>query len=101
MAITQETILDALRECYDPEVPVSIVDLGLIYDIEINDSWVGIKMTLTSPGCPASSMISQNVRNRVLQIPEVKDADVTIIWEPVWTPSRMTEEAKKKLKWTG
>lgn len=101
MEITQEQILDALKECFDPEVPVSIVDLGLIYDIEITDSRVDITMSLTSPGCPASSMISQNVRNRVLQIPEVKDAEVHIVWEPAWTPARMSEEAKKKLQWTG
>jgi len=101
MAITQDQIREALKECYDPEVPVNIVDLGLVYDIKITDSRVDIKLTLTSPGCPASSMISQNVRNRVLQIPEVKDADVELIWEPAWTPSRMSDEAKKKLKWTG
>lgn len=101
MAITQDQIIDALKECYDPEVPVSIVDLGLIYDIKIIDSRVDITMTLTSPGCPASSMISQNVRNRVLQIPEVKDADVRIVWEPAWTPARMSEEAKEKLQWSG
>ncbi len=101
MAITQDQIREALKECYDPEVPVNIVDLGLVYDIKITDSRVDIKLTLTSPGCPASSMISQNVRNRVLQIPEVKDAGVELIWEPAWTPSRMSDEAKKKLKWTG
>ncbi len=101
MAITHDQIREALKECYDPEVPVNIVDLGLVYDIQITDSRVDIKLTLTSPGCPASSMISQNVRNRVLQIPEVKDADVELIWEPAWTPSRMSDEAKKKLKWTG
>ncbi len=101
MAITQDQIIDALKECYDPEVPVSIVDLGLIYDIQVADSRVDITMTLTSPGCPASSMISQNVRNRVLQIPEVKDADVRIVWEPAWTPARMSDEAKEKLQWSG
>lgn len=101
MIVTEKQILDALKECYDPEIPVNIVDLGLIYDIEVVDSRVSIKMTLTSTGCPASSMISQNVRNRVLQIPEVKDVDVQIIWEPAWTPARMSEEAKQKLRWTG
>ena len=101
MAITEHQILNALKECYDPEVPVSIVDLGLIYDIQITDSRVDITMTLTSTGCPARSMISQNVRNRILQIPEVKDADVRIVWEPAWTPARMSDEAKEKLQWTG
>jgi len=96
-AISEGQVYDALRECYDPEIPVNIVDLGLIYDVKIIDDWVGVKMTLTSPGCGMSGMISQNVRNRVLNIPGVKDADVRIVWEPAWSPARMSEEAKKKL----
>jgi metal-sulfur cluster biosynthetic enzyme len=94
---TESAVLDALRECYDPEIPVNLVDLGLIYDIKIIDDWVGVKMTLTSPGCGMSGLISQNVRNRLLKVAGVKDADVRIVWEPVWTPQRMSVEAKKKL----
>jgi metal-sulfur cluster biosynthetic enzyme len=96
-AITEEGVYDALRECFDPEIPVNLVDLGLIYDVKIIDDWVGIKMTLTTPGCGMSGMISQNVRNRVLQVPGVKETDVRIVWDPAWTPARMSEEAKKKL----
>jgi metal-sulfur cluster biosynthetic enzyme len=96
-APTEAQIMNALKECYDPEIPVNLVDLGLIYDIKIIDDWVGVKMTLTSPGCGMSGMISQNVRNRVLKIPGVKDADVRIVWEPAWSPARMSDEAKKKL----
>ncbi|MBM2841910.1 MAG: hypothetical protein HW412_2438, partial [Bacteroidetes bacterium] len=95
--ISEGSILSALRECYDPEIPVNLVDLGLIYDIKIIDDWVGVKMTLTSPGCGMSGMISQNVRNQVLKVPGVKDADVRIVWEPAWSPARMSAEAKKKL----
>lgn len=95
--IREADIVSALRECYDPEIPVNLVDLGLIYDVKIIDDWVGVKMTLTSPGCGMSGMISQNVRNRVLKVPGVKDADVRIVWDPVWTPARMTPEARKKL----
>jgi metal-sulfur cluster biosynthetic enzyme len=95
--ISESDVLSALRECYDPEIPVNLVDLGLIYDIKIIDDWVGVKMTLTSPGCGMSGMISQNVRNRVLKVPGVKDADVRIVWDPAWTPKRMSAEAKKKL----
>jgi len=95
--IQQDQIYAALRECYDPEIPVNLVDLGLIYDVKIIDDWVGVKMTLTSPGCGMSGMISQNVRNRVLQVPGVKDADVRIVWEPAWSPSLMSADAKKKL----
>jgi metal-sulfur cluster biosynthetic enzyme len=90
-------VYDALREVYDPEIPVNLVDLGLIYDVKIIDDWVGVKMTLTTPGCGMGAMISQNVRERVLQIPGVKDADVRIVWQPAWTPARMSESAKKKL----
>ena len=95
--IQEDQVYAALRECYDPEIPVNLVDLGLIYDIKIIDDWVGIKMTLTSPGCGMSGMISQNVRNNVLKVPGVKDADVRIVWEPAWTPARISEEARKKL----
>jgi metal-sulfur cluster biosynthetic enzyme len=95
--ISESQIVEALKECYDPEIPVNLVDLGLIYDIKIIDDWVGVKMTLTSPGCGMSGLISQNVRNRVLKVPGVKDADVRIVWDPAWSPARMSLEAKKKL----
>src|SRR5436309_2577945 len=97
LAISETQVVEALKECYDPEIPVNLVDLGLIYDIKIIDDWVGVKMTLTSPGCGMSGMISLNVRNRLLKVAGVKDADVRIVWEPAWTPTRMSAEAKKKL----
>lgn len=97
--ITEEQVYDALRECYDPEIPVDVVNLGLIYDVSIVDDWVGVKMTLTAPGCPAHSWISQNIRDRLLQIQGVKEADVRIVWEPAWKPSMMSEFARKKLQW--
>jgi metal-sulfur cluster biosynthetic enzyme len=100
-AITESEVFEALKECYDPEIPVNLVDLGLIYDIKIIDDWVGVKMTLTTPGCGMSGMISQNVRNRILKVPGVKDADVRIVWEPAWSPARMSAEAKKKLGMQG
>jgi metal-sulfur cluster biosynthetic enzyme len=96
-SITEETVYDALRECYDPEIPVDIVSLGLVYGVTIVDDWVGVKMTLTTPGCPASNQISQQVKDRVKQIPGVGDADVRIVWQPQWDASRMSDEAKKKL----
>ncbi len=99
MAVTEEQVYQALRECYDPEIPVNVVDLGLVYDVKVIDDWVGVKMTLTAPGCPAHSWISQNVKQRVMQIPGIKDADVRIVWEPQWNPGMMSEEAKKTLNW--
>ena len=97
VTVTETQVFEALKECYDPEIPVNLVDLGLIYDVKIIDDWVGVKMTLTTPGCGMSGMISQNVRNRVLKVPGVKEADVRIVWDPAWSPARMSAEAKKKL----
>jgi metal-sulfur cluster biosynthetic enzyme len=98
-SLTKETVYEALKDCYDPEIPVDIVNLGLVYGVTIVDNWVGVKMTLTSPGCPASTMISQQVKERLKKIPGVGDADVRIVWQPEWNPSRMTDEAKRKLGW--
>jgi metal-sulfur cluster biosynthetic enzyme len=95
--ISEESVYNALRECYDPEIPVNLVDLGLIYDVKIIDDWVGVKMTLTSPGCGMSGMISQNVRNRVMKLDGVKECDVRIVWQPAWSPTMMSAEARKKL----
>jgi metal-sulfur cluster biosynthetic enzyme len=95
--ITEEAVYEALKACYDPEIPVDIVSLGLVYGVTIVDDWVGVKMTLTSPGCPASTTISEDVKQRVRQIPGVGDADVRIVWQPEWKPTMMSEEAKKKL----
>ena len=97
VTVTEAQIYEALKDCYDPEIPVNLVDLGLIYDVKIVDDWVGVKMTLTTPGCGMSGMISQSVRTRVLGVPGVKDADVRIVWEPAWTPERMSAEARKRL----
>jgi metal-sulfur cluster biosynthetic enzyme len=95
--ITKEAVYEALRDCYDPEIPVDVVSLGLVYGVTIVDDWVGVKMTLTTPGCPASNMISEDVRQRVKKIPGVGDADVRIVWQPAWNPAMMSEEAKTKL----
>jgi metal-sulfur cluster biosynthetic enzyme len=95
--ITEQQVLEALQECYDPEIPVNLVELGLIYDVKIIDDWIGVKMTLTTPGCGMSGMISQDVRNRLLRIPGVKEADVRIVWEPPWSPARMSPAARKRL----
>lgn len=95
--ITEEAVYEALRECYDPELPVNIVDLGLVYDIKIIDNWVGVKMTLTTPGCGLAGQIATMVRERMLNVPGVTEADVRLVWEPRWDPSMMSEEARKKL----
>lgn len=99
--ITKEVVLAALKDVYDPEIPVSIVDLGLVYDVKIIDDWVGVKMTLTSPGCGMSGQISTMVRERIAALPGVADADVRIVWQPEWNPTMMSDEAKKKVRFAG
>lgn len=99
--ITKEQVYAALKDVYDPEIPVNIVDLGLVYDVKIIDDWVGVKMTLTSPGCGLANQIADAVRQRVAALPGVSDADVRLVWQPQWTPKMMSEEAKKRVQFLG
>ena len=94
---TETDVYAAMKTVYDPEIPVSVVDLGLIYDVKIIDDWVGVKMTLTTQGCGMGGAISNQIRERVLDIPGVNECDVRLVWDPAWTPSMMSPEAKKKL----
>lgn len=94
---TKDQITEVLKTCYDPEIPVNIVDLGLIYNIDINKNKVGIKMTLTAPGCPMSGMIMDEIKSKVSQIKGVKDVEVEMLWDPPWTPEKMSQEAKLQL----
>jgi len=105
MAITQEEVLSALKECYDPEIPVNIVDMGLIYEIKIKPcdlsnlpgEDIEVEMTLTAPGCPSSAYISDQVKQRLLRMPGVSSATVNIVWYPQWTPERLSADARKQL----
>lgn len=93
---TSETVLDALKNVMDPELPVSIVDLGLIYNVETADNNIDIKMSLTTPGCSMGSAITRQVEN-VLYALGAKTVIVEIIWDPPWNPNMMSDEAKNKL----
>ena len=95
--ITKEQVYEALRECYDPEIPVNIVDLGLVYDVQVEDERVAVKMTLTAPGCGMGSMIANDARQKILALEDVIEATVDLVWDPPWDPSRISEEAKLKL----
>ncbi len=100
--LTQDEVLNALKQCYDPEIPVNIVDLGLIYDIRIdaapdNQQDVTVDMTLTAQGCPEHVNISAQVKSRVEQLPSVRNANVNVVWNPPWTPERLSPEARKQL----
>ncbi|MGB9664382.1 MAG: metal-sulfur cluster assembly factor [Ignavibacteria bacterium] len=95
--IKKEDILETLKSVIDPEIGINIVDLGLIYNISISDETIEIDMTLTTPGCPMHGSISDWVK-RVLELsfPEMKII-VNLVWDPIWTPDKMSEDAKKKL----
>lgn len=96
-ALTEDQVIDVLRECYDPEIPVNIVDLGLIYGIDIHPQRVDVKMTLTALGCPLAGEVMSDVRDHLLTLPGIEDAGVELVYEPPWTPDRMTEEARWEL----
>ncbi len=96
--LTVDRIIEALRGCYDPEIPVNIVDLGLVYKVSLTDGRAYVKMTLTAPGCPATAYLSAQVKGEIERLPGIKGADVDIVWDPPWTPDRMSEEARKQLQ---
>ena len=94
----EEKVVDVLSQVYDPEIPVNIYDLGLIYEIGVDDNRkVDIKMTLTSPACPVAESLPGEVRAGVSRLAEVTDCEVELVWEPPWSPDRMSEVAKVKL----
>jgi FeS assembly SUF system protein len=91
-------IIEAIRQVYDPEIPVNIYELGLIYSIDIaDDKSVKIRMTLTAPGCPVAGSLPGEVASRVESVPEVKEAEVELVWEPPWDKSMMSEVAQLQL----
>jgi FeS assembly SUF system protein len=98
MPLDRERVFEALRQCYDPEIPVNIVDLGLIYDVQADDAGnVVIKMTLTTQGCPSALAIPEQVKQRIAAIEEVRDIHVEIVWEPPWNPNMISVAARKAL----
>jgi FeS assembly SUF system protein len=93
-----DEIVTALKTVYDPEIPADIYELGLIYKVDINDDRaVKIDMTLTTPNCPAAADLPAQVENAVASVPGVREAKVTIVWDPPWDPSRMSDEARTVL----
>ena len=92
--LSGETVRQALRQVKDPELDMNIVDLGLVYDVEVEDGLVRINMTLTSPGCPAGPMITNDIYKVVRAIEGVMDVDIDIVWEPYWTPERMDPKVR-------
>jgi metal-sulfur cluster biosynthetic enzyme len=104
--VSEQDVLNALRSCYDPEIPVNIVDLGLIYKVLLTPvadasvapmQDVAIDMTLTAQGCPEHVNISAQVKSRLEQLPGIRDAKVNVVWTPPWTPERLSADARKQL----
>jgi FeS assembly SUF system protein len=96
--IIEAEVIEALRSCFDPEIPVNIYELGLIYDVKVDPSGaVGIRMTLTSPSCPAAQSLPAEVQDKAKGVHGVTDVTVDVVWDPPWEPSRMSEAAKLQL----
>ncbi len=95
--ITKDQVYELLRDCYDPEIPVNVVDLGLIYDVGVSGDAVLVRMTLTTPGCGMARMICADVENKLAQADGVSEARVELVWDPPWNPNMMSDSAKKQL----
>ena len=93
----QDAIIVALKEIYDPEIPVNIYDLGLIYGVDVNEGQAVITMTLTTPHCPVAESMPGEVEMRAASVPGILDAEVNLVWDPPWSPANMTDEARLEL----
>ena len=94
----KEKIIDEIRKIYDPELPVNIYELGLIYDIQVKDEkFVIIKMTLTTPNCPVAESLPKEVKDGVMQIEGIEDVDLELVWDPPWNKDMMSEAAKLEM----
>ncbi len=96
--LIEERVIDTLRLCYDPEIPVNIYELGLVYDVQVSDQGaVTITMTLTTPHCPAAQSLPGEVQQRASTVPGVASVKVDVVWTPAWNPSMMSEAARLEL----
>jgi FeS assembly SUF system protein len=97
-AVLRDNVITALRTIYDPEIPVNIYDLGLIYALDIDgEGRVHLQMTLTTPGCPVAATFPQTVEQRIYEVPGVEEVRVELVWDPPWTMDRLSEETKLQL----
>lgn len=96
-----DALMEALREVQDPEMPVSIVDLGIVYGVRLEEGLATVDLTFTAMGCPASEFILEDVRSRLLREPGVRDVAVNVVWDPPWSTARMTQEGRDALEMWG
>ena len=94
---TKEKIIDEIRKIYDPEIPVNIYELGLIYDIEVSGKKAKIKMTLTTPNCPVAESLPKEVKESAMQVEEIDEVDLELVWDPPWNKNMMSDAAKLEL----
>ncbi|MCH8194995.1 MAG: DUF59 domain-containing protein [Chloroflexi bacterium] len=94
---TEAEVLEALKDVYDPEIPYNIVDLGLVYGVKIDGGVVDVTMTLTFPGCGMGPYIANNVRERILELDDIEDANVEMVFDPPWSPEKISDDVKKEL----
>ena len=97
MSDLKNKVIDEIKKIYDPEIPVNIYELGLIYDISIKNNDVSVKMTLTTPNCPVAESLPKEVKDSIMEIKEVNKVDLDLVWEPPWNKSMMSEAAKLEL----
>jgi FeS assembly SUF system protein len=95
--VTQDEVLAALKNVYDPEIPINVVDLGLIYDVQVNEGNVYVQMTLTAPGCGMGPFIAQQAEWAIADIEGVEDVQIELVFDPPWSPDLLSEEAKAQL----
>ena len=95
--LTEQEVWDQLRHCYDPEIPLNLVDLGLIYDVAIDGSKVDVKMTLTAPGCHLGGQIAADVQDKLLALDDVEEANVELVWDPPWHQSMISADGRRRL----
>ena len=95
--VSEQQVWDRLRECYDPEIPLNIVDLGLVYDVAVEGNRVDVKMTLTAPGCHLGGQIAADVQSKVLALERIEEANVELVWDPPWHQSMISADGRKKL----
>ena len=94
---TKEKIIEEIKKIYDPELPVNIYELGLIYDIQVKEKKAKIKMTLTTPNCPVAESLPKEVKDVAMQVKGIEDVDLELVWDPPWTKDMMSEAAKLEL----
>ena len=96
-ALTKEAVFNQLKQVFDPEIPINIVDLGLVYEVDIKDGTVDVQMTLTSPGCSVGPYIAQQAEWAISELEDVQDVNVELVFDPPWSPDKVSEDAKTQL----